>query len=260
MNRRTFIASTTAAAAFGLAGCATSRMKNTDTRCFEIRTYYSPPGRLDDLHARFRNYTMKIFTRHGIENIAYWVPVDNTENKLVYLLAYPSREAREASWKAFFADPEWKEVAKKTEANGRIVSKVEIAFYQTTDYSPAIRIGDASRGGVFEQRIYTTPPDRLPNLDARFRDHTLDLFTKHGMRNWGYFHKMADQPGASTNLTYFLTHKSKDAAKASFDAFRQDPKWIAARAESEKVGGGSLTVQDGVKSVFLVPTDYSPTK
>jgi hypothetical protein len=260
MNRRTFIASTTAAAAFGLAGCATSRMKNTDTRCFEIRTYYSPPGRLDDLHARFRNHTMKIFTRHGIENIAYWVPVDNTENKLVYLLGYPSREAREASWKAFFADPEWKEVAKKTEANGRIVSKVEIAFYQTTDYSPAIRIGDASHGGVFEQRIYTTPTDRLPNLDARFRDHTLDLFTKHGMRNWGYFHKMADQPGASTNLTYFLTHKSKDAAKASFDAFRQDPKWIAAKAESEKVGGGSLTVQDGVKSVFLVPTDYSPTK
>ena len=260
MNRRTFITSSTAAAAFGLAGCATARMKITDTRCFEVRTYFSPPGRLGDLHARFRDHTMGIFNRHAIENIAYWVPVDNTENKLVYLLGYPSREAREASWKAFFADPEWKEVAKKTEANGRIVSKVDVAFYQTTDYSPAIRAGDASHGGVFEQRVYTTPAGRLANLDARFRDHTVALFEKHGMRNWGYFHKMADQKEADVNLTYFLTHKSQDAAKASFDAFRKDPKWIAAKEASEKAGGGSLTIQDGVKSVFLKPTDYSPTK
>ncbi len=260
MNRRTFLAASTAAAALGLAGCATGPVKNTDTRCFELRTYYSPPGRLNDLHARFRDYTMTIFKRHGIESVGYWVPVDNTDNKLIYLLAYPSREAREASWKAFFADPEWKEVAKKTEANGRIVSKVDVAFFQATDYSPAIRTGDASHGGVFELRTYTTPAGRLPNLDARFRDHTVELFRHHGMNNWAYFHKMADQPAADTTLMYFLTHKSETAAKASFDAFRKDPKWVAAKDASEKAAGGSLTVQDGVKSVFLVPTDYSPTK
>lgn len=109
-------------------------------------------------------------------------------------------------------------------------------------------------------RTYTTPPGLLPNLDARFRDHTVALFQKHGMKNWAYFHKAAGQPEANATLLYFLSHKSQDAAKASFDAFRKDPTWVAAREASEKKAGGSLTVKDGVKSVFLVPTDYSPTK
>ena len=73
-----------------------------------------------------------------------------------------------------------------------------------------------------------------------------------------YFHKMPGQPGADNTLLYFLAHKSNDAGKASFDTFRKDPAWITAKDASET--GGPLTVKDGVKSVYLVPTDYSPTK
>ena len=69
-----------------------------DTRCFEMRTYYAAPGKLDALNARFRDHTCKLFEKHGMVNIGYWVPMTNTENKLVYLLAYPNREAREKSW------------------------------------------------------------------------------------------------------------------------------------------------------------------
>src|SRR5213595_1142897 len=76
-------------------------------RVFEIRTYTASDGKLDALHARFRNHTTKLFEKHGMTNVGYWTPVENTENKLVYMLAYPSREAREASWKAFMADPDW---------------------------------------------------------------------------------------------------------------------------------------------------------
>ncbi|HAM73591.1 MAG TPA: NIPSNAP family protein [Verrucomicrobiales bacterium] len=231
-----------------------------ESKCYEMRIYYAPPGRLDDLHARFRNHTMKLFEKHGIENVGYWVPADNSENKLIYLLGYPSREAREASWKAFMADPDWKAVQKQTEANGRIVAKVEAFYLTPTDYSPAIKIGNVAKGGVFELRTYTTPEGRLSHLDSRFRDHTIKLFEKHGMGNWGYFHRMADQPEAATTLVYLLTHKSQEAAKASFGAFGQDPAWKSAREASEKAAGGSLTAKDGVKSVFLVPTDYSPTK
>jgi len=239
-------------------GCATTSKAITDTRCYEMRVYYAPPGKLDDLHARFRDHTMKLFKKHGIENVGYWVPVENLENKLVYLLAYPNRAARDVSWKSFMADPAWTEAWKKSEANGKLVAKVEQIFLQTTDYSPALEAGNISKGGVFELRTYTTPPGLLPNLDARFREHTIALFKKHGAKNWIYFHKTSDQPAADTTLIYFLAHKSRDAAKASFDGFRQDPDWIAAKAESEK--NGSLTIKDGVKSVFLVPTDYSPTK
>lgn len=246
-------------AAVLFSGCASISNK-ADTRCYELRVYHSPPGKLDALHARFRDHTMTLFEKHGIENVAYWVPVENTNNILVYLLAYPNRAARDASWKSFMADPKWKEVWKRSEANGALVAKVDQTFLERTDFSPALRTGDISHGGVFEWRTYTTPPGVLPQLDARFRDHTMSLFKKHGMKNWVYFHKTPDQPDADTTLVYFLAHDSVDAAKASFVAFRKDPAWITAREASEKKTGGSLTVKDGVKSVFLVPTDYSPTK
>src|ERR1044071_5024264 len=78
-----------------------------DTRCFELRTYHAAPGKLDELNARFRDHTCKLFEKHDIQNIGYWVPLDNSGNELIYLLAYPSREARDKSWKAFMADPDW---------------------------------------------------------------------------------------------------------------------------------------------------------
>ena len=101
----------------GIAGVATAAEQ--DARVFELRTYYAPEGRLDDLQARFRDHTLKLFEKHGFTNVGYWVPIDNPENKLVYLLAFPNREAQEASWKAFFADPDWQDVRKKTEAKAR---------------------------------------------------------------------------------------------------------------------------------------------
>src|SRR5258706_9130691 len=134
---------------------ATAFAADQDTRCFEIRTYYAPPGKLDDLHARFRDHTCKLFEKHGIVNIGYWVPLENTNNQLTYVLAYPSREAREKSWKEFMADPDWQAVQKATEANGRIVTKVESRFLIATDYSPEIKPSVASPERTFELRTYT---------------------------------------------------------------------------------------------------------
>ena len=116
----------------------TTMAQNADKseRVYEMRTYYAPEGRLDDLHARFRNHTVKLFEKHGMTNIGYWVPIDNKENKLVYILAYPSREAAKKSWAAFGGDPAWKAVKKETEAKGPIVAKVESLYLNITDYSP----------------------------------------------------------------------------------------------------------------------------
>jgi len=238
---------------------ATSAAAEQDKRVFELRTYFSPAGRLDDLHARFRNHTLKLFEKHGMTNIGYWVPIENTDNKLVYLLAYPSREAREASWKAFFADPDWQDVRKKTEANGPIVAKVESVLLGPTDYSPEVKPA-ATGERVFELRTYTASPGNLGNLNARFRDHTLKLFEKHGMTNVGYWTPTEEKGGAGERLIYLLAHKSQEAAAESFKAFRADADWIAVKKASEDKAGGSLTAQGGVKSEFLVPTDYSPTK
>ena len=110
-----------------------------DSRCFEIRTYYAMPGKLEDLHARFRNHTVKLFKKHGMQIVGFWGPTDKeagSENKLVYILAYPSREAREQAWRAFRTDPEWQAAQKKSEENGKLVEKVESAVLMATDYSP----------------------------------------------------------------------------------------------------------------------------
>lgn len=228
-------------------------------RIYEMRIYYAPAGKLDALNARFRDHTVKLFEKHGMTNIGYWVPLDNPDNQLIYILAYPSREAREKSWKTFNADPDWQTARKASEADGALVAKVEAVFLTPTSYSPVINT-PGKGDHVFELRTYTASPGNLDALHARFRDHTLKLFAKHGMTNIGYWTPIKGQKGADDTLIYILAHKSVDAAKASFDAFRSDPDWIAARKASEEKAGGSLTVKDGVKSVFMKATDYSPIK
>jgi hypothetical protein len=237
----------------------TAPAQDKDSRVYELRIYTAAPGKLEDLNARFRNHTTKLFEKHGMTNVGYWMPIDNPDNKLIYILSYPSREARDKSWKAFASDPVWQKAAKESEANGRLVAKVETKFMQATDYSPAIK--PATTGDrVFELRTYTTTPGNLSALNARFRDHTMKLFAKHGMTNIGYWTLLPGQKGADDTLIYILAHKSVEAAKQSFDAFRKDPAWIAARTASEQKAGGSLTVKDGVKSVFMKATDYSPLR
>jgi hypothetical protein len=105
---------------------------------YELRVYHAVPGKLGDLLARFRDHTIKIFDRHGIESIAYWTPLDEPEkNKtLIYILRHPSREAGENNWKSFRDVPEWKSVKEKSEANGALVEKVDSTFMALTDFSP----------------------------------------------------------------------------------------------------------------------------
>jgi len=109
-----------------------------DGRVFELRTYTCVEGKLPDLLARFRDHTMGIFEKHGMKNIAYWVPQDSpaSQNTLIYIIAHPSREAAKKNWDEFRNDPEWQKVQKESEANGKIVSKVESVFMAPTDFSP----------------------------------------------------------------------------------------------------------------------------
>lgn len=113
--------------------------KKVDNRIFELRTYTAAPGKMDALNARFRDHTNKLFEKHGMTIIGFWMPAKQKEGeeKLIYILAYPSKEAAEKSWKAFRDDPEWKKVVAETEKNGRLLSKPpESVYMNPTDYSP----------------------------------------------------------------------------------------------------------------------------
>jgi hypothetical protein len=254
-----FMASGVLAAGFSMLAVS-AEDKPADTRLFELRTYHAMPGKLDDLLARFRDHTTKLFEKHGMTNVGYWVPVGNKENLLVYLLAYPDRAARDASWKAFGNDPEWKKVVAASEAGGKLVGKVDQWFLSATPFSQGFGNGPNGKERMFEMRTYTATKGNLPDLHKRFSDHTIGLFREHGMTSLGYFQPVAGQPGADVTLLYFLAHKDAASAAASWEAFRSDPDWVSARKASEDAAGGSLTVPDGVKSVFLKATDFSPVR
>ena len=100
-------------------------------RVFEIRTYHTFPGRLDALHKRFREHTMKLFEKHGMTNVGYWVPQDSPakETTLIYVISHASREAAKANWAAFVADPEWKKVADASQVDGKIIERIESVYH-----------------------------------------------------------------------------------------------------------------------------------
>ncbi|HXV62780.1 MAG TPA: NIPSNAP family protein [Vicinamibacteria bacterium] len=108
---------------------------------------------------------------------------------------------------------------------------------------------------IFELRTYTTPEGKLPNLNARFRDHTMRIFEKHGMTNVGYWTPQ-DAPASENTLVYILAHRDRDAAAASWQAFRDDPEWKKVSEESQVDG----RIVAKVESMFLNAADYSPLK
>ena len=110
-----------------------------DSGAFELRTYTAAPGKLEALHARFRNHTNRLFAKHGMKIVGFWVPSDKdkgADNTLVYLLRYPDRAAREKAWEDFRKDPDWIAARDASEANGKLVEKVDSVMLTATDYSP----------------------------------------------------------------------------------------------------------------------------
>jgi hypothetical protein len=147
MKRRTLLQSLPAAALFPTtAAWLASGQEKSDsgqpaTPIYELRIYHAYEGKLDDLLRRFREHTTKLFEKHGIKNVAYWTPTDEPlkGKTLIYILAHPSREAAAANWQAFRDDPEWQSVRDKSEANGKLVEKVDSTYLVLTDFSPNLR-------------------------------------------------------------------------------------------------------------------------
>lgn len=229
-----------------------SAQGSKDTRYLELRIYYAAPGKLDALIKRFNDHTIKIFEKHGMQNIGYWVPVDNDKNALYYVLAYKDKDTRKKAWEAFGADPEWKTAKEASEQKGKLVDSVKSVFMYDANVMPGINGGSQVHGRAFELRTYYCYPNRLPNLLTRFKDHTMKLFEKHGMTNIAYW--LSEEPeGKQSNLVYMLSYPTVEGGKKSWDAFRADPDWIKVRENSEKDG----KIVERVESVFLKPLPFS---
>ena len=145
MKRRTLLQSLPAIALLpGATRLASAQEKGgsgpSATTVYELRIYHVYEGKLDDVLRRFRDHTVKLFEKHGLKNLAYWTPTDEPlkGKTLVYMLAHPSREAATANWQAFRDDPEWQNVRDKSEANGKLVEKIDSTYLTLTDFSPKL--------------------------------------------------------------------------------------------------------------------------
>lgn len=233
-----------------------SSAQNTDTRFFELRTYHCYENKRPDLIRRFQDHTIRLFEKHGIENIAYFIPMDSANYSLTFILAYPTAESRDELWNNFATDPEWVAAAKASEENGKLVKKVDQTFMKAVpELHPSLANSSSSEERIFQLRTYHCFPGKIPAINSRFRDHTMELFEKHGMTNIVYWNTV-EKDGTQPKLVYLLAHPSEAAGKASFEAFRRDPVWQAAAKKSEENG----KIVEKVDAVFMQPLPFSPLK
>lgn len=215
-----------------------------EARVFELRTYYAAAGKLDALHARFRDSTIPLLARYGAVSLGYWVPVDNPDNMLVYLLAYPSPAAKAQVWAGLAGDPEWLRAKKRSEAGGKLVESIEETTLTPTDYTPAVAPARAAKPRVFELRTYAADDGNLDALHARFRAKVTRPVAKHGVESVGVW-SVAGRNGAAPALVQLVAH-NEDSWEKSIAAVRKPD------VRPDAAGG--------VQSLLLKPTDYSPLK
>jgi hypothetical protein len=254
------------AAALFVSACASmseSQNTGTDIGLYELRTYTAAPGKMAELDARFRDHTIDLFKKHGMKPVVffhvYTPPGAPADNRLIYIMGYKDRAARDASWQAFANDPEWKQVYADSQKNGSLTSNIENIFMNAADYSPRLNMASAATPRHFELRTYTANPGKLENIHDRFRNHTMSIFKRLGMTSMLYWRPVADQPAMVDKMVYLMAYPTPAARTTMWQAFADDAEWKAVAEESQK-NGTLLKAPGGVASIQLTPTDYSPLK
>jgi len=227
-----------------------------------VEVIKAKPGKWEQLHDWFRVHRVDVLEKHGARNLAFLVPPgENPEGNMVAIYRFPSTRDYLAFSKGMKADPLWRPLDTSKPGPELLVQHFDAIWLSETDYSPKFEplVTDPPR--VFELRTYTSPtPEKLAALHDRFRNHTTKLFSLHGMGNVVYWSVKSAEDG-ERKLVYLLAHRSIEAAKESFSTFRKDPDWLAAKEDSERRAGGSLTeAKDGVLSEFLVGLEFSPLR
>lgn len=265
-----------------------------DERIYYLEVNRAIDGKIDLFLEKIRDQKLPQYKRLGAETIGVFVPADNPHNRVYVLRSHKSRKEADAFYSSvhYMTEDEKKVYDEFKAKHGEVqLPTAGVMLEMTaTDFSPG-NFKSEKDGRVFELRTYVATPGKLGDLHARFRDHTMKLFEKHGMTNIAYFqlnqpegydHSFQKNNGcmylsqaekgkvkagtafpqldAANALVYLLAHKDQDAAKKSFDALRLDPDWVKVKDASEKKAGGSLTVKDGAISLFLKPVEISPLK
>ena len=116
----------------------TAQVRADAKRVFELRVYHAVPGKVPALSARFRDTASKLFDKHGMQVVGYWIPEDApaSDNTFIYILAHPSRDQATKNWEAVRADPDFQEkIYKQEQSPAKLVEKVDSTYMDPTDFS-----------------------------------------------------------------------------------------------------------------------------
>ncbi|WP_297335446.1 NIPSNAP family protein [Algoriphagus sp.] len=225
----------------------------TDSNYFEMRVYTAHEGKLPDLIKRFENHTTKLFERAGMENIGYFLPVDESDNTLTYILGYPDKASRDQMWESFLNDPEWKKVYEASRENGPLVKSIQETFLVL---APGLNdLPKPSASGIFQLRTYHCFEGKIESIQTRFKDHTRALFEKQGLKNYPYF-LTVEKDGNQPKLVYLLGHENQSEFEEAFRRFVNDPEWIKVRDASEESG----KIVERVDAKFFTALPFSKMK
>jgi len=227
-----------------------SPTSQADNRVYELRTYTAGTGRLDDLHARFRDHTIRLLEKYGATTVGFWVPSDNADNKLVYLLSYPNQAARDRTWAGLAADPEWLRAKRSSELrDGKLVERIDSTFLTATAYSPTIRAARDPENRRFELRTATASEGQADALHARLRAETLPELERNGAAVLGVW-TVNKASGNGTSVMYLVARKP-ELGESEKDSVVVSLNGVGMRRPAPRPDPSVLQLQ---------PTDYSPMK
>ena len=218
---------------------------------YELRIYAAAEDRLGHLIKRFREHTDRLFRKHKMEPVAYWLPTDGTakeKRRFVYILKHPSRYAAYRNWNAFTHDPEWKRGVLEKPEFQRLLNERPESMFLTPQEIPGT-FPHSTNPSIFELRTTTVANGKLPDLQARHRQHTSRLQLKHGMRprgNWFAY----DKPESENTMVTLLRHTNRTQADLNWKAIEADPEWKKSR--------GNLNTK--TDRLYLKPMDFSPMR
>jgi hypothetical protein len=226
---------------------------------YELRIYAANEHRFSHLIQRFREHTDRIFKKHSLEPMGYWIPTEGPPKKrrrFIYILKHASRYDAYRNWNKFSNDREWRAVLDQPGFQGLLAEKPTSIFMTENTYSAITRNRIQQQGGTYELRTYIANPGKLTNLNARFADHTTRLFKKHGMHNVAYWTPL-ERPDSEHTLIYLIHHASRKQADANWKAFSNDPQWREVARETQVDGDLLATPPD---RIYLKPMEFSPLK
>lgn len=222
----------------------------TEQQVFELRTYTVVAGRLDELHTRFREHTIRLLEKHGATSLGFWVPSDNSDNKLVFLLSYPTQSARNRTWSTLVADPEWLRVKQSSEhREGKLVERIESRFLAATEYSPALRPVRETDQREFELRTITADAARAEAAHTKLRTETLPELERNGAVIRGVWTVRSASESETTIL--YLVARTPRVGESEADSVI---------ASLNGVGMRRPAVRPDSSILLLRATDYSPMK